>query len=127
MSFKAHELLNTQIAQRIRARRLALGLTQTDVAEALGVSFQQLQKYERGVNRIGAVQLYTLADLLDVSINFFFRNGDADGLLCNGVDQDLARSNQSARLIEAFYAIPSAEVRASVFKFLRSLDKTKAQ
>ena len=127
MPLKVREPLNVQIAQRMRARRIALGLTQADVAEALGVSFQQLQKYESGENRIGAGQLYTLANLLDVSIDFFFRNGDAGKLLCSGVDQDLARSSQSVRLIKAFHAIPSAKVRGSVLRFLRSLNDTKKQ
>ncbi|WP_282611140.1 helix-turn-helix domain-containing protein [Pelagibius sp. Alg239-R121] len=127
MPLKVHEPLNAQIAQRIRARRLALGLTPADVAEALGVSFQQLQKYESGVNRISAGQLYTLANLLDVSIDFFFQNGDVDQLLCSGIDQDLARSNQSAHLIQAYYAIPPAKVSGSVLRFLCSLNDTKKQ
>ncbi|GBR31654.1 helix-turn-helix domain-containing protein [Acetobacter orleanensis] len=60
------------VGRRIRLRRTLLGLSQEKLGEALGITFQQVQKYERGANRVGASRLYDLASALDVPISFFF-------------------------------------------------------
>ncbi len=60
--------------ERVRQRRRLLGITQTDLGDAIGVTFQQVQKYERGVNRIGASRLFDLARVLDVPIDYFFED-----------------------------------------------------
>jgi transcriptional regulator with XRE-family HTH domain len=64
--------LDSQIAKRLKAARLQRGFSQTSAGEAVGVSFQQIQKYERGTNRITAAKLYQLAALYDVPIEWFF-------------------------------------------------------
>ncbi len=61
-----------EIGRRVKIRRLDLGISQTTVAEALGLTFQQVQKYEKGTNRISAARLKRLADILDVSISYFY-------------------------------------------------------
>ncbi|GAN78876.1 helix-turn-helix domain-containing protein [Acidocella aminolytica] len=71
-------LIDEQIGQRFRLRRTAVGLTQADLAKLLGVTFQQIQKYERGINRISASRLYEAAKHLDISISYFFESGDGD-------------------------------------------------
>ncbi|KXV73471.1 transcriptional regulator [Acetobacter malorum] len=65
-------LVDMHVGRRIRLRRTLLGLSQEKLGEALGITFQQVQKYERGTNRVGASRLYDLASALDVPISFFF-------------------------------------------------------
>ena len=64
--------LDEQIGQRLRERRLLLDLSQTEFGTALGITFQQIQKYERGVNRISASRLFDAAEFLGVSVSYFF-------------------------------------------------------
>ncbi len=66
------ETIDAHVGKRIRLRRTLLGLSQEKLGEALGVTFQQIQKYERGANRVGASRLYDIATALDVPISFFF-------------------------------------------------------
>ncbi len=72
-SGKRHPV-DVHVGSRVRQRRRLLGITQTDLGDAIGVTFQQVQKYERGVNRIGASRLYDLCRVLDVSIDYFFED-----------------------------------------------------
>lgn len=78
--------LDSQIGRRMRLRRRALGLTQTDVAERIGVRFQQVQKYETGVNRISAVRLFRVCRALDIEPAYFL-----DGLVEPVGDRDIVR------------------------------------
>jgi transcriptional regulator with XRE-family HTH domain len=64
--------IDTHVGSRVRLRRTLLGMSQEKLGEALGLTFQQVQKYERGVNRIGASRLFDLSRVLDVPIGFFF-------------------------------------------------------
>src|SRR5256885_13574519 len=63
---------DVEIGQRIRARRMAKGMSQTELGNLLGVTFQQVQKYEKGVNRVGAGRLVRISEALDVPVSFFF-------------------------------------------------------
>ena len=63
---------DTHVGQRVRTRRLMLGMSQSNVADALGITFQQLQKYEKGVNRISASRLQHIAHIFQVPVTFFF-------------------------------------------------------
>jgi transcriptional regulator with XRE-family HTH domain len=67
-------LVDAQVGSRLRARRMALGMSQPDLADAIGLTFQHIQKYEKGKNRIGAGRLYQLAKLLKVDPEFFFES-----------------------------------------------------
>lgn len=71
--------VDVYVGSRVRLRRAILGLSQEKLAEELGVTFQQVQKYERGLNRISASRLWHLASVLGVSVNFFFENMDSEG------------------------------------------------
>jgi len=64
--------IDVHVGSRVRLRRTLLGMSQEKLGEALGLTFQQVQKYERGVNRIGASRLYHLSQILDVPVSFFF-------------------------------------------------------
>lgn len=75
----AEALVEGHVASRIRLRRALLGMSQSDLAKALGITFQQVQKYERGSNRVSVGKLYRLADILDVPLAFFFDGLEPDG------------------------------------------------
>lgn len=75
MSARSPNQTDRHIGKRIKLQRLACGLSQTDVAKRLGITFQQIQKYERGVNRVGAGRLQEVANLLGVTPAFFFEDG----------------------------------------------------
>ena len=68
------ETFNTHMGKRLRMRRLSLGLTQTKVANAINVTFQQIQKYEKGTNGVSSIRLLQLANYLKVPINYFFED-----------------------------------------------------
>lgn len=71
--------MDQHIGKRLRARRLEIGMAQEELAELLGITFQQIQKYERGVNRIAASRLYEIAEAIDVEITYFFENVSRGG------------------------------------------------
>ena len=71
-SVRAPNPVDVHVGTRVRLRRTLLGMTQTGLGQAIGLTFQQVQKYERGVNRIGSSRLYDLARVLEVPVNFFF-------------------------------------------------------
>jgi transcriptional regulator with XRE-family HTH domain len=69
-----HLSVDAHVGSRIRLRRMNLGMSQGQLGEAIGLTFQQVQKYERGVNRVSASELYSLSQTLGVSVSFFFEN-----------------------------------------------------
>ncbi len=71
---KSPDPTDKQVGTRVRMRRLMLGLSQTKLADALGITFQQVQKYEKGVNRISASKLQQISDFLEIPVPFFFEN-----------------------------------------------------
>ncbi len=119
-----NENIDVSVGRRLRERRTLLGLSQTELAESVGLTFQQIQKYERGANRISASRLYQFACLLDVSVDYFFdgivdeENGN--DLLPEGSD-DPARMREVLSLVRAYYSIDSADVRQSVFELAKAL------
>ena len=86
MQKKSPNETDKHIGSRVRARRVMLGMSQEKLADALGLTFQQVQKYEKGVNRIGASRLLHMAGILDVSIEFFFEG--LPGLRADGFSGD---------------------------------------
>jgi len=114
---KSPNQVDRHIDSRVRARRLMLGMSQEKLADALGLTFQQVQKYEKGVNRIGASRLLQIAGILDVSIEFFFEG--LPGLRAGGFSDDslvaefLTRS-ESDRLVRGFLKLKDDEARRKV-------------
>jgi transcriptional regulator with XRE-family HTH domain len=96
-----------EIGRRIRARRLELGLSQEGVADALGVTFQQLQKYEKGVNRVSASTLYDLAQILDIDTNALLptKTAPKQGL-------HAALTPEARKIVDGFAALGSYDQRA---------------
>ena len=120
--------------ERLWQRRKLLGMTQTDLADALGLTFQQVQKYERGANRISASRLCDLSRVLDVSIDYFFedmptavaaispatkRRGKAKKL--PGYEPEHMVKRETLELVRAYYKIEDADVRQRVNQLIKAM------
>ncbi len=123
--------IDVQVGSRVRLRRNMLGLSQEKLGEAIGLTFQQVQKYERGANRIGASRLYELSRVLDVPVSFFFDDVDpvrAPAIPAGfaeppaeGFDADPLRRRDTLELVEAYYAIDDDAVRRRLLELARAL------
>ena len=131
--------IDSHVGSRVRMRRIMLGMSQEKLGEALGLTFQQVQKYERDVNRIGASRLFDLARVLDVPISFFF-DDMPDSLGGNGgsgrrsfgfaetqegFEDDTLHRRETLELVRAYYRITDASVRKRVFDLIKSLAPTE--
>ncbi len=123
---RAANAVDRKIGQRVRARRLEIGMSQERLAELLGVTFQQVQKYEKGVNRIAASRLHDIAASLDMPVGRFFEGlggSRAGGVAESGknyIDDALA-TPEGAQLIALFASIRSIKVRRRVVELVRAL------
>lgn len=129
--------IDVHVGSRIRLRRTLLGMSQERLGEALGLTFQQVQKYERGVNRVGASRLFDLARVLDVPISFFFddmpeplareyggtavRRAVGFSETQEGFDDDTLHRRETLELVRAYYRITDPSVRKRVFDLIKSL------
>lgn len=111
--------LDRHVGRRVRLRRTLLGLTQQELGEQIGVTFQQIQKYERGTNRISASRLWEIARVLKVPVAFFFEDyqEDADALPQSSADS--AISTEELRLLVAFNRLGKKQ-QAAILSFLEN-------
>jgi transcriptional regulator with XRE-family HTH domain len=115
---------DVHVGSRLRMRRLMLGMSQEAIAEAFGLSFQQVQKYEKGMNRISSSRLQQAADVLGVEIPFFFEGvsgGQVTGAIPDQYINDFVSSQDGLRLIKAFMRIDSSALRRSIVGLVRDL------
>lgn len=121
----AEALVETHAAGRIRLRRALLGMSQSDLARALGITFQQVQKYERGSNRVSVGKLYRLADILDVPMTFFFDGFEPAGqrppASPDTPEQSGILSRRELDLLRAWRGAPP-EVADTVSALLRAIE-----
>ena len=133
--------IDAHVGGRIRLRRTLMGMSQERLGEALGLTFQQVQKYERGVNRVGASRLFDLSRVLDVPISFFFDDmpeplanlegtqpGVPSGRRALGFAEaqdpfgdDTMSRRETLELVRAYYRITDPAVRKRVFELVKSL------
>lgn len=113
--------VDSHVGQRIRDRRNELGMSQTEVANALGVTFQQVQKYERGTNRVGASRLFDLSKVLGVQVEFFFEGleNQPDVIEADNVVQLM--KPDTVELVEAYYKVGNPHVRRQILSTIRSI------
>ncbi|MBQ8750231.1 MAG: helix-turn-helix transcriptional regulator [Alphaproteobacteria bacterium] len=133
--------VDAYVGSRICARRRLLQLSQKQMAERLGVTFQQVQKYEKGVNRIGAGRLYSIAKILGVSISYFFEEVEVDAFLQypeysrnnsygffmeddTDLEYDPMRGSEATMLVRAYYRLPPKS-RKGLLQMLNGLRNTK--
>jgi transcriptional regulator with XRE-family HTH domain len=123
---KAKNPIDAHVGLRIRAARLAAGLSQERLANALGVTFQQVQKYEKGVNRVGAGRLSDSARILSVPVSFFFEDAEGigkprkanDGLMA--ITEALSTPD-GIRIARALARISDAKLRRRVADLLEAM------
>jgi transcriptional regulator with XRE-family HTH domain len=129
VSAKLPNPIDAYVGSRVRMRRLMLGMSQERLADQIGVTFQQVQKYERGTNRIGASRLQTIATVLAIPVSFFFQQDPSQPLTTEGLGQlggleDLSEfltSKEGLALNKAFMKIADKGIRESVLLLITSL------
>ena len=127
--------IDVHVGARMRLRRNLLGLSQTELGEKIGLTFQQVQKYERGANRISASRLFDLSRVLDVPVGFFFDDlsddvaasspvavtrGSAPTIQIMAADDQMAR-RETLELVRAYYSIPDERVRRQVYMLAKAM------
>ena len=112
-------VVDVHVGQRIRHRRWTVGMTQQQLADAVGIKFQQIQKYETGMNRVSASRLWDIASTLDVPVSFFFEGLDNQG---QDSDVDLLADKEALQLVRAYYAMPEPQ-RRQIFELARVLSE----
>jgi transcriptional regulator with XRE-family HTH domain len=114
--------VDAHVGKRIRHRRWMVGMTQQQLADKVGIKFQQIQKYETGMNRVSASRLWDVADALGVAISFFFEGlaeGQANAAYAHG---DMMSDKEALELVRSYYAIPEAQ-RRRLFDLARVLSE----
>lgn len=116
--------VDVHVGKRVRHRRWMVGMTQQQLAEKVGIKFQQIQKYETGANRVSASRLWDIADALDVEVSFFFEGLETESQPAeSGADKvpaDLLGDKEALDLIRSYYAIPENQ-RRRLFDLARVL------
>jgi transcriptional regulator with XRE-family HTH domain len=123
--------VDVHVGSRVRLRRNMLGLSQEKLGESIGLTFQQVQKYERGANRIGASRLYRLGRVLGVPVQFFYDETDPvhapaippgfEEAPQEAFDSDPLRRRETLELVAAYYQIDDAAVRRRLFDLAKAL------
>jgi transcriptional regulator with XRE-family HTH domain len=121
ISPKQPDLIDKLVGRNIRIQRLAKGLSQTELAQKLGVTFQQVQKYEKGVNRIGCGRLFMIARILGVHVMDFFDGSDSGKPAAARNVRDLISEPQAFHLVEAFSEIGDRKLRRSVVELVKKI------
>lgn len=136
--------VDVHVGQRIRLRRTILHITQQQMAEMLGLTFQQVQKYEKGTNRVGASRLWDISKVLKVPMDFFFEdmdeevaqlsprmlNGDSRIMMVaertHSIDEDPMKRAETLELVRAYYKIPNRLLAKQMFDLMVTLSKSTA-
>ena len=131
MAGKKPNAVDVHVGSRVRLRRMLLGMSQERLGDGMGLTFQQVQKYEKGVNRIGASRLFQISKLLDVPVQFFFEEAPHFGgaTPARGMAEpkseafilEFLNSREGLELNRAFFKIANAKVRKSVVDLVRAL------
>ena len=126
MKSRGPQSLDKVVGRNIRVHRLAKGMSQTDLATELGITFQQIQKYEKGTNRVGSGRLFEISVILGVSVLTLFEGGKAT--LAKGDDTSpfsLLADPLSLRLVQAFSEIAERRTRHSLVDLVESMKSRK--
>ncbi|MEO1282073.1 MAG: helix-turn-helix transcriptional regulator [Pseudomonadota bacterium] len=125
--------VDAHVGSRVRLRRMLLGMSQEKLGESLGLTFQQVQKYEKGVNRIGASRLFELSRVLDVPVQFFYDELQSKDVPASNFATGFAEKSGESYVVEflstreglelnkAFFRIKDQRVRRSIVELIRSL------
>jgi transcriptional regulator with XRE-family HTH domain len=134
---KSHAV-DVHVGQRMRQRRTLLAMSQTKLGDAVGLTFQQIQKYERGSNRMGSSRLFEFAKVLDVPVSYFFdempsnalsgrpmsgrgRKGFGEAGTPFGQEKDPLIKRETLELVRAYYKIRESRVRKRIFEMVKAV------
>ncbi len=124
--------IDGHVGNQLRQRRALLGYSQEKLAGEVGITFQQIQKYENGANRVSASRLYQFSKVLDIPVNFFFENygsnensanfgfSDSEQASFDG-QEDIMSKKETLELIRVYYSIQSPKLRKDLFKLVKSM------
>jgi len=118
MRQKRSSLYDNEIGRRIKLRRLELGMSQETLGKALALTFQQVQKYEKGTNRVSSGRLQQVAKILDVPVTFFFSDLGGSG---GSAISSMLESANSLRLLKAFARIQNRQIQRSTVELVESI------
>ena len=127
--------VDIHVGKRVRLRRTLLGMSQEKLGEAIGLTFQQVQKYERGTNRIGSSRLYQLSLVLDIPVSYFFEDLPVE--ITKGQPVSLAEDRgfggdpmvepETLELVRAYYRITNAQVRKRIFQLVKAVGEKRGE
>ena len=133
MNIPKPDPIDVHVGSRVRMRRTLLGMSQEKVGVALGLTFQQIQKYERGANRIGSSRLYRLSRILDVPVAFFFDDmaketttlgpGLSEGSTQLFESEQLS-NRETLELVRAYYCIRNPRLRKRMFQLVKAVGQS---
>jgi transcriptional regulator with XRE-family HTH domain len=129
MSVKAPNPVDKYVGSRIRMRRIMLGMSQEKLGESLGLTFQQIQKYEKGTNRVGASRLQQISEILQVPVSFLIEGGPGGALNANGLAEapspayvsDFLATSEGLALTRAFTRINDSKLRRSIVDLVEQI------
>ena len=129
MSTKAPNPVDKYVGSRVRMRRIMLGMSQEKLGEALGLTFQQVQKYEKGTNRVGASRLQQISEILQVPVSFLFDGGPSGLANTDGFSEgsspsyvsDFLATSEGLALTRAFTRIIDAKMRRSIVDLVEQI------
>jgi transcriptional regulator with XRE-family HTH domain len=129
MSTKAPNPVDKYVGSRVRMRRIMLGMSQEKLGEALGLTFQQVQKYEKGTNRVGASRIQQISEILQVPVSFLFEGGPSSTAKADGAGEgpspsyvsDFLATSEGLTLTRAFTRISDAKLRRSIVELVEQI------
>jgi transcriptional regulator with XRE-family HTH domain len=129
MSTKAPNPVDKYVGSRVRMRRIMLGMSQEKLGEALGLTFQQVQKYEKGTNRVGASRIQQISEILQVPVSFLFEGGPSGTPNAEGHSEgsspayisDFLATSEGLALTRAFTRISDAKLRRSIVEMVEQI------
>ncbi len=122
----APAMVDAHVGSRIRLRRTILGMSQKNLGDAIGLTFQQVQKYELGVSRVSAGMLWRLGQVLDVPVLFFFEDMAAGAVERPAVaDDQIVMRRETLKLVRVYYRIASPGLRRAIVDVARSMGRSR--
>jgi len=135
MATKAPNPIDKYVGSRVRMRRIMLGMSQEKLGEALGLTFQQIQKYEKGTNRVGASRIQQISEILQVPVSFLFEGGPTSTTGGNGFSEgtsptyvaDFLATSEGLALTRAFTRITDTKLRRSIVDLVEQIATHEVQ
>ena len=119
--------IDVHIGKRIKMQRKLFGASQNEMADALEITFQQIQKYERGINRVSAASLLKIARFLDVPIAYFYEGyiDDNKNKSANDIDPDTLTKSETVKLIKSYYSIEDETLRRNLLSIMQAMSTNR--